>query len=173
MSMRTMLMLLATLSLTACAATGPAYTAAVSKPRQDSERSARLVLYRGSNLLTQVGWTRVKIDGTPVGGVADAGFNYYDVTPGEHRIVVDHEGRPGECAVTARVAAGQTAYFKIEATGEGRAAVLLGGFGLIGAALGAAMEDGSGPCSGTWSIRPVGPEAVEELKKLKETQGNG
>lgn len=161
------------LLVSACSATGPQYSPSVSQARKDSERSARFVLYRELNLLTQVGWTRVKIDGNLVGGVADSGFNYYDVTPGTHRIVVDHESRAGECAISTSIQAGQTQYFRVEATGAGRAAVLLGGFGLIGAAVGAAAENAGGPCSGTWEIKPVGKEAVEELKKLKETQGNG
>jgi hypothetical protein len=159
--------------LSACSATGPQYSSSVSQARKDSERSARLVLYRELNLLTQVGWTQVKIDGYPVGGVADSGFNYYDVTPGAHRIVVHHEGRSGECAVVISIGAGQTQYFKVEARGAGRAAILLGGFGLLGAAAGAALEGSGDTCAGTWEIKQAGPEAIEELKQLKETQGNG
>ena len=159
--------------IAACSASGPQYSASVSQARKDSERSARLVLYRDLNLFTQVGWTRVKIDGNPAGGVADSGFNYYDVTPGTHRIVVDHEGRAGECAVNTSIAAGQTQYFKVTARGAGRAAILLGGAGLLGMAVGAGIEGSGDTCSGTWEIKPAGQEAVEELKKLKQTQGSG
>ena len=167
------LLLLALLGLAGCAATGQTYTAAVSKPRQDSERSARLVLYRGDSLISPFGMTRVQIDNIEVGGVADAGYNYYDVTPGEHRVVVDHEGRPGECQIKVSIKAGDTAYFKIEQRGASTASMFLAGAGLLGVAASLALEGSGAPCSGTWEIHAVGPEAVEELKKLKETQGNG
>ncbi len=173
MTTRNIMAIVASLGLAACAATGPSYTAAVSKPRQDSERSARLVLYRGDSVVSPFGMARVQIDNIEVGGVADAGFNYYDVTPGDHRIVVDHEGRPGECRIKASVKAGDTAYFKIEQRGASTASMFIAGAGLIGVAAALALEGSGEPCAGTWEIRPVGTEALEELKNLKETQGNG
>lgn len=161
------------LLVSACSATGPQYSPSVSQARKDSERSARLVLYRGNSLMAPFGMTRVAIDNIYVGGVADAGFNYYDVTPGTHRIVVDHEGRPGECKLQINALSGQTAYFKIELRDAAGAALLLSAAGPLGAVAALAVEGSGDQCAGTWEIRKAGPEAEAELKRLKETQGNG
>ena len=166
-------LLITLFTLAACSATGPSYSAAVSTPRQDSDRSARLVLYRGNSLMAPFGMTRVAIDNIYVGGVADAGFNYYDVTPGTHHIVVDHEGRPGECKLQINALSGQTAYFKIELRDAAGAALLLSAAGPLGTVAGLAVEGSGGQCAGTWEIRKAGPEAEAELKKLKQTQGHG
>jgi hypothetical protein len=147
-----------------CAARGPVYDEQVVKQSADSQ-NARLITFR----MKEDGLSRrgasVKLNGEPLGKLAHAGFNVFDVKPGKHALMVDQWDAPGTCTLQIDVAAGNTYYFEVKQRSENVTSRVF--FGLIGGAI----ESAGRECGGAFSIEPVPSDvAAQKLPSLKLTK---
>ena len=150
--------------LAGCAARGPVYDEQLVKPSADSP-NARLVTFR----MREDGLSRrgasVKLNGEPLGKLAHAGFNVFDVKPGKHALTVDQWDVPGACTLQIDVAAGNTYHFEVKQRSENVTSRVF--LGLIGAAI----ESAGRECGGAFSIEPVPSDvAAQKLPSLKLTK---
>ena len=154
--------LIAMLAIGGCSATGPKYS---GQPVISTSTITRLIVYREDDLLFAAGSARVKIESKDLGYCDNAGFNRFEVNPGDHVLSVDTKMSPGECDIKFRGQPGEELFFKIEPRSE--AFFASAALGLIGTA----ADTMTNQCSGSWWIHSVEEStAVNELKNLKETQ---
>lgn len=76
--------------------------------------AARLWLYRDYEPYETLARPLIRLNGAPVGVSEPGGTLVRDVPPGVYRVTVDSTGRDTNQFVTVTLAAGKTAYIKIE-----------------------------------------------------------
>jgi hypothetical protein len=98
-------------TLSACTTT-PAPPPAT--PTTLNPAAARLWIYRAYEPNETLARPLIRLNGEPVGVSEPGGALVRDVPPGVYRVTVDSTGRDTNQFVTVTVAAGKTAYVKIE-----------------------------------------------------------
>lgn len=160
------IVVLFSLFLAGCAATGATYTEHLATSTSASAANARLVVFRTRDSVQYSARTAsLKIDGSPVAGCDYAGFNVFDIKPGKHVVTVDMAASPGTCNLPIDVVAGKNYYLEIKP----RTGSLMGT--LAGGLIGAAVESSGKECGGAFSAEPVSEDvATPKLKDLKMTK---
>lgn len=155
-------MMVATLLLSGCAATGASFSESVTPIRTDR---ASLVIYRPDAFQNSARNARVSVNNLKVAEVEHKGFVILELPPGYQTITVDMWDSPGSCSLQANLEPATRYYFEI---GPRLASGIAGAaFGLIGQAI----ETSGRMCGGSYVIFPVEPRwALDALRDLKASQ---
>ena len=127
------LLLILSISLSACAATGPGYLSVKSNIPQLASGKARLYFMRDTGFMGSGSNARIQVNGIDKPDLAMGGFFYTDEDPGNIFIMVDGgQYSPGDAKLTLKAEEGQTYYFFVEPnTGNIMTGAL---FGILGSA---------------------------------------
>ena len=163
--MKQLLLVILSLSLIGCAASGPTYESKRNEIISLDEESARLVFFRTKESTLLIGRSApVDIDGQKTGSCSYGGFFYRDILPGEYSIKTEIWDVPGKCELTLTAEAGEIYYFKVDPRSESFTAFMLGGV------IGNAVESSGKKCGGAFKIYPASEEvAKEQMVGLKQS----
>lgn len=165
MLLRTLSLFFLSITIVSCAATGPTYSESVAS-RPKSKDAARVTIYRtGDNMQYSGRAVRLALDKNVIGNVDYKGFNIFDVESGQHVLTADIWDAPGKCNVVLNLMPATEYYFQVLPRTES----LLSG--MLGGALGMAIESGGKECGGAFAIAPVVKEsALSALQTLRQTR---
>jgi hypothetical protein len=165
MLLRTLSLLFLTITVVGCAATGPTYSESTAS-RLKSTDAARVTIYRTGDHMQYSGRAvRLALDKNVIGNVDYKGFNIFDVVAGQHVLTADMWDAPGKCYVVLNLLPATEYYFQVLPRSEN----LLSG--ILGGALGMAIESGGKECGGAFAITPVVKEsALSALQPLRLTK---
>jgi hypothetical protein len=130
----------------------------------------RIVVYRASVWAGALarGWP-VKVDNQDAGNLKAGTYVIADRAPGSHTLSMELWDEPGVSKRSVHVAAGQTAFFRLEMREKAKKAMMVGslvGGGLIGYAIGASIAKNENP-NGLYEFVSVsdGRKATADMKK--------
>ena len=157
--MKKLSILIFTIIITGCAATGPSFLEVKSDIENLSKEKARVVFYRTKeSSLYLARKAPVDINNKQVGACAYGGFFYLDIPEGRHSIKTEIWDMPGECELFLNAESGSTYYLQVDPRMESFTAFMLGGI------VGNAIEGSGKQCSGAFKLYPASKEIAE--KKL-------
>lgn len=159
--------LLLSTTLSACAASGPAYVDSGLATERTPAGQARIVFFRTKDSRLYMARTAsISIDGSRVGGTAYGTFHHHAVDPGPHTLRAGMWDAPGVCEVSLTVEAGETRYFQVDARRESFGAFAAADFvmalvtgspaiGVTGGVGAMALESYGERCGGAFRLYPV------------------
>ncbi|HSI96591.1 MAG: hypothetical protein ACAH09_06600 [Methylophilaceae bacterium] len=165
MIVRAISLLLLTITIVGCAATGPMYSEeAANRPK--SPETAQVTIYRtGDHVQYSARAVRLTLDKNVIGNVDYKGFNIFDVEAGQHTLTADMWDAPGKCDVVLNLLPATEYYLQVLPRSGSLAS------GLVGGVLGMAIESGGKECGGAFAITPVAKEtALNALQPLRLTK---
>lgn len=164
---RTGLILLTSILVVGCAATGKSFSEFNNSPESKAKPGAsKAIVYRTTDsMMMAARAARIKLNGNEVASCDRGGFVSIDLPPGTNTLSVDIWDGPGICALPATLTQPNSiVYYEVKPRSSGIAALAVGGL------LGGAVE-GDKFCSGTFEIKQVAKdEALSKLINLKMSQ---
>lgn len=175
-------LVISSLLLTGCAATGVRYDQTDIGKQDVQPRVARLTVIRTQDSsLYSARAAALKLDGASIGGIDFGGFRVLEIAPGKHKLATDMWDSPGLCELEFEARAGMTTFFEVTPRKESffagmpgmvlatstttPAGVAAGIAAMIG---GVAAEAASVECGGAFSIREIEPSsALPRLSTLR------
>lgn len=165
MLIRNLALLILSITIAGCSATGPLH-ADVTVNQQALIDKSRITVYRtGGHFQYSGRAVRLKLDEKVLGKVDYKGFNVFDITAGQHTLTADMWDSPGKCDVALDLLPSTEYYFEVQPRFGNLAS------GLVGGALGMAIESGGKVCGGAFAITPVARDsALTDLQPLRMTK---
>lgn len=164
MSIRAVSLFFMILTVAGCAASGPKYSESNAN-RPKSPEAARVTVYRTGDSMQYSGRAvRIALDKNVVGSVDYKGFNIFDIEAGQHVLTADMWDAPGKCNVEVKLSPATEYFFQVLPRSESLFS------GMVGGALGMAIESSGKECGGAFAIIPVTNEyAIKALQPLRQS----
>lgn len=148
------------ITLTGCAATGPAYTTVSQSIPEVNSNQSRLYFMRDSSFINGGLVARVHLNGERVADLNMGGFVYIDRPAGNIRIMIDAPLNTGDAKGSLNAEAGQTYYFLVSNNDSNVMS------GMIGGVIGAVADGG-----GRFVFSEISESSGKEQLKTKKLSG--
>jgi hypothetical protein len=137
------LIILASLMLANCAASGPKYDLVSHDVLTPKPNEAKLIIARTDHYFGSAGTYWVEVNGQQVCDLHNASFMAHDLLPGRSTIASSVFGGLGTSTIGIDAKAGETIYVILDIKKERYYAAAFGGYG--GEAMAEAVDDNAGP----------------------------
>jgi len=160
--------LLVLLGMTACAASGPQYSAINKDIVTASDNKAKIVIYRMKEFYGSANTYWVEMNGKQFCDIHDGSFAIYETTPTTVNLATSTFGVVGTSRLSVKLAPRETVYVRFEQKDSRIASGLFGG--VIGQAINEGVSDSPGPINLTVVPRSVAESEMYSFRHEVDCQ---